>query len=52
MKKGFKKLTLHRETLLSLEDFRRIAGGEKTIDATYCVSNCYICYRTDLSNCC
>lgn len=52
MKKGLKKLTLHRETLLSFEDSRRVAGGEKTIDATYCVSNCPICYRTELSNCC
>lgn len=52
MKKNLRKLTLHRETLLSMEDFRHVAGGLKTIDATYCISNCPPCYRTELSNCC
>lgn len=52
MKKNLRKLTLTRETLLSLEDWRRVTGGEKTIDATYCISNCPPCYYTNLSNCC
>ncbi len=54
MKKSLRKLTLDRETLLALEDSRRVAGGAwvKTVDATACVSNCAGCYITALSNCC
>lgn len=54
MKKKLKKLTLHRETLCSLEDLRSIVGEAwvKTVDATACVSNCAACYYTPASNCC
>ncbi len=57
MKKSFKKLALHRETLLSLADSHHVVGGAttapvKTVDATACVSNCAACYFTQLSNCC
>ena len=52
MKKKLKKLTLHRETLCSLENLRSVVGGEKTVDATYCISNCPPCYFTPGSNCC
>lgn len=54
MKKGLKKLTLHRETLFSLEDSRLVVGGAfapvKTVDATACVSNCPIC-NSQFTNC-
>ncbi|HVR97640.1 MAG TPA: hypothetical protein VMW27_13560 [Thermoanaerobaculia bacterium] len=52
MKKNLRKLTLTRETLLSMDDWRRVTGGIKTVDATYCISNCPPCYHTQLSNCC
>lgn len=46
MKKRVKKLTLHRETVCSLEDLRRTTGEVgtyKTVCATACVTNCAIC---------
>ena len=48
MKKGLKKLTLHRETLRSLEDASAVIGGApvKTRDVTACVSNCLGCSVT------
>jgi hypothetical protein len=54
MKKSLRKLTLYRETLVALEDSRRVVGGAwvKTVDATACVTNCAGCYGTALSNCC
>jgi len=54
MKKRLKKLTLHRETLHSLEDLRSVVGEAwvKTVDATYCVSNCAACNFTPGTNCC
>jgi hypothetical protein len=54
MKKWPKKLTLHRETLCSLEDPRRVVGGfaVKTVDVTLCVTNCPACNLTAGTNCC
>jgi hypothetical protein len=52
MKKKPKKLMLHRETVCSLQDLRLPVGAEKTIDATYCISNCPICFQTPNTNCC
>jgi hypothetical protein len=53
MKKTIKKLTLHRETLLSLSSFRRVVGGGiKTVDGTQCVTNCVACNFTQGTNCC
>lgn len=54
MKKKLKKLTLHRETLHSLEDLRNVEGGvwEKTVNATQCVTNCAACNFTPGTNCC
>ena len=55
MKKRLKKLTIHRETLCSLDNLRTVAGEAawvKTVDATYCVSNCPPCYFTPATNCC
>lgn len=49
MKKKVRKLALGRETLRSLESLSQIAGAvatEKTVCATYCVSNCPICEPT------
>lgn len=47
MKKQPKKLTLAKETLLHLENgtLEKAFGGAwvKTVDATYCVSNCPPC---------
>jgi hypothetical protein len=46
MKKSLKKLTLHRETVCSLNDLCSAAGGvytEKTVCATACVTNCAMC---------
>lgn len=54
MKKGFKKLTLHRETLCSLEDLLAVKGAatEKTVCATLCVTNCAACNFTMTRICC
>jgi hypothetical protein len=43
-----KKLRLHRETLLSLDDCRQVAGGApvRTVDVTGCVTNCIVCQGT------
>lgn len=49
MKKTLKKLTLHRETLCSLNDLRQVAGEAatlKTICATACYTNCAACNLT------
>lgn len=54
MKKKIKKLTLNRETLLALEEQRilEVAGGVKTIDATYCVTNCPVTQCQTTSRAC
>jgi hypothetical protein len=54
MKKKTKKLTLNRETLLALEEQRMIevVGGLKTIDATYCVTNCPVTQCQTTSRAC
>jgi len=48
MKKGIKKLRLHRETLLSLTEgnLGKAVGGV-TADPSACGTNCQICNRTD-----
>jgi len=49
MKKHLKKLTLHRETLCSLNDLRQAVGQAptvKTVCATACYTNCAACNLT------
>ena len=48
MKKGMKKLRLHRETLLSLNEasLGKAVGGV-TADPTRCGTNCALCNVTD-----
>jgi hypothetical protein len=47
MKKGMKKLRLHRETLLNLnESLSNVVGGA-TLDPTNCGTQCATCNRTD-----
>jgi len=45
MKKTIKKLTLHRETLSALSDLRQVVGAAtaRTVCATGCASNCFVC---------
>lgn len=55
-KRSIKKLTLHRDTLCSLEELRRVVGEatDRTVCATGCVTNCAICnfsYDTNCFNC-
>jgi hypothetical protein len=55
MKKQFKKLTLHRETLCALSDLRPVVGGvqtARTVCATQCATNCIACNFTLGTNCC
>lgn len=55
MKKRVKKLTLHRETVCSLEDLRRTTGQAYTLDRTICVTgcvtNCAICNFEPTDHC-
>jgi len=48
MKKGVKKLRLHRETLLHLNEgnLSKAVGGV-TLDPTNCGTQCATCNRTD-----
>lgn len=55
-KRSIKKLTLHRDTLCSLEELRRVVGEatDRTVCATGCATNCAICnfsYDTNCLNC-
>lgn len=54
MKKKVKRLTLHRETLCSLADLRRVVGEatERTVCATGCVTNCLMCNLSLGTICC
>ena len=55
MRKKMRKLALGRETLRDLEDLSQLAGAvatEKTVCATYCVSNCPICQPSVLPRTC